>query len=194
MSQTVRKGERTRSRILEAARVVFARHGYERATIRAIAAEADCDKSSVIQYFGTKQQLFREAVDWQVDLGELAAEDPRRQGESYLRSMLADFTDHPDVPMIALLRAAMTSEDAAQLLREKVTAGSIDPVAATLEGPDVRLRAALIGAVMFGVTVQRELLRLPDLAAADLEDVLRLAAPLVQQLLDTPHGAPTGDL
>jgi AcrR family transcriptional regulator len=44
-----RKGERTRRRILEAARRVFADLGYERATIRGIAAAADVDKSSVIQ-------------------------------------------------------------------------------------------------------------------------------------------------
>ncbi|MFD8956266.1 TetR family transcriptional regulator [Streptomyces anulatus] len=192
MPDTERKGERTRRHILEASRAVFARHGYERATIRAIAAEADCDKSSVIQYFGTKKQLFHAAVDWKVDFDALTTDDPERQGEQYLRGMLGDFENEPDGPMIALLRSAMTSDDAAQLLREKVTEGSITPLATALDGPDARLRAALVGAVLFGITVQREMLRMPDLAAADLDDLLRLSTPLLQQLLTTPDDTRSG--
>ena len=57
-----RKGQRTRRRILETARAVFAEVGYERATIRGIAAAAEVDKSSIIKYFGTKEALFREAA------------------------------------------------------------------------------------------------------------------------------------
>ena len=55
---------------------MFAEVGYERATIRAIAAAADVDKSSVIQHFGTKQELFREAVHWDIPLAEIIADDP----------------------------------------------------------------------------------------------------------------------
>jgi len=52
--------------------------------------------------------------------------------------------------------------------------------------------AALVGAVMYGIAVQRELLRMPDLAAADVEDVLRLTGPLLRSLLAAP-GASTDD-
>ena len=76
-----RKGLRTRRRILDAARGVFAEVGYERATIRGIAAAAGVDKSSVIQYFGTKQALFREAVHWDIPIAELTSDDRPRHGE-----------------------------------------------------------------------------------------------------------------
>ena len=76
-SPAERKGARTRRRILEAARGVFADVGYERATIRLIAAAAGVDKSSVIQYFGTKQGLFREAVHWDIPTAELAGRKRR---------------------------------------------------------------------------------------------------------------------
>ncbi|MER8044168.1 TetR family transcriptional regulator [Streptomyces sp. NPDC094032] len=184
MPEKETKGERTRRRILEAARQEFGRQGYERATIRGIAAAAECDKSSVIKYFGTKQQLFREAVDWQAsfDAAELRVDD--RQGEEYLRAMLADFAGPRNDPMFALLRSAMTNEEAAQLLREKTTTGAVDPLAEAMEGPDARLRAALLSAVMFGIAVQREMLRMPYLADADLEDVLRLSGPMLRRLLE----------
>lgn len=42
-----------------------------------------------------------------------------------------------------------------------------------LAGPDTRLRVALACAVMFGIDSHRQLLCLPDLAEADLDDLLR---------------------
>ena len=83
-----RKGQRTRRRILEAAREVFAKVGYERATIRGIAAAAGVDKSSIIKYFGTKQGLFREAVHWDIPVAELTSDDPAETTDNYARSML----------------------------------------------------------------------------------------------------------
>ncbi|MEV5482819.1 MULTISPECIES: TetR family transcriptional regulator [Streptomyces] len=178
-----RKGERTRRRILAAARRKFAEVGYERATIRAIAAEADVDKSSVIQYFGSKQELFREAVRWHIPHDELTTDDPGHAVENRLRRMLGYWAADQDSPMAVLLRTSMTSEDAAELLRRHLTAEVTDHLAATIDTPDARLRAALFGAMMMGIASQRHLLHLPDLAEADVEDIVRLAAPLLRSLI-----------
>ncbi|MEV4341726.1 TetR family transcriptional regulator [Streptomyces sp. NPDC049590] len=178
-----RKGQRTRRRIMEAARRKFAEVGYERATIRAIAAEAGVDKASVIQYYGTKRALFREAVRWHVPIEELTTPDPARTVDNYLRAMLGSWAADPDSPMAVLLRTSMTSEEAAELLRRHVTEETVERVAAGIDAPDARLRAALSGAMMFGIATQRYLLRMPDLAEARLDDVLRLAAPLFRTLI-----------
>ncbi|MGW1028252.1 TetR/AcrR family transcriptional regulator [Streptomyces sp. NPDC002577] len=185
----VRKGERTRLRILEAARRKFAEVGYERATIRAIAAEADVDKSSVIQYFGSKDALFREAVHWHIPIAEFTTDDPGETVENYLRGMLDAWAADPHSPMAVLLRASMTSEDAEELLREHITAESVGPIAATVTAGDARLRAALVSAMLMGIASQRYLLRMPDLAAADVEDILRLVVPAFRTLI-APEQAP----
>src|SRR5699024_3394281 len=52
----------SRDRILEAARVLFAEHGYTRTTLRAIAADAGCDVALIPHYFGNKQGLFDAAT------------------------------------------------------------------------------------------------------------------------------------
>ena len=59
-------------------------------------------------------------------------------------------------------------------------------MAATIEAPDARLRAALAGAMLMGIVSQRHILKMPDLEHADIEDILRLITPLVSTLLD-PH-------
>ncbi|MET0451365.1 MAG: TetR family transcriptional regulator [Mycobacterium sp.] len=179
-----RKGVRTRRRILESARGVFADVGYERATIRGIAATAGVDKSSVIQYFGTKQALFQEAVHWDIPNAELTTDDATETTENRVRGMLAAWAADPNSPMAVLLRTSMTSEDAAQLLRTHITAQAVDPMAAGIDAPDARLRAALAGAMLMGIASQRYILRMPDLVDADVEDVLKLVTPLVQALLD----------
>jgi len=183
---TERKGQRTRRRIMDAARKVFADVGYERATIRAIAAAADVDKSSVIQYFDTKQNLFREAVHWDIPINELVADDVAQTATNFTRGVLEAWSADPNSPMAVLLRASMTSEDAAELLRTHITTQAIDAVAALIDAPDARLRAAVASAVLMGVASQRYLLRMPDLHEADTDEVVRLVTPLLRSLLEPP--------
>ena len=142
-----RKGQRTRQRILLAARKVFAEAGYEKATIRGIAELSGVDKASVIKHFGSKQDLFDEAVQWTVPVDEL------------------------------------TTRDALELLRTQVTEQAVTSVAATIDGPDARLRAALLSAVLMGIASQRYLLQYPDLAAASDDDIVRIMAPVLGGLL-----------
>ena len=183
-SATERKGQRTRRRILETARAVFAEVGYERATIRGIASTAGVDKSSIIKYFGSKQELFEEAVHWEIPMAELTSGDAAETVENYTRAMLTAWASDPNSPMAVLLRTSMTSEAAAEILRRHITAQAIDPVSAAIDAPDARLRAALIGAILMGVASQRFILRMPDVADADIEAVLHLIAPLLQSLID----------
>ncbi len=98
--------------------------------------------------------------------------------------MLAAWAADPNSPMAVLLRTSMTSEDAAELLRSHITAQSIDTIAATVDAPTARLRAALAGAMLMGIASQRYILRMPDLKDADVEDILRLIAPLMRTLLN----------
>src|SRR4029079_2751681 len=51
-----------RERILTSAVDVFAEHGYDGTTIRGIAARAGVDSALVHHYFGTKADLFAEAI------------------------------------------------------------------------------------------------------------------------------------
>jgi AcrR family transcriptional regulator len=62
------KQERTRSRLLAAAAVVFARRGYHVATLEDVAAEAGFTKGAVYSNFENKEALFLALVD--VEIGK----------------------------------------------------------------------------------------------------------------------------
>jgi AcrR family transcriptional regulator len=179
-----RKGQRTRRQILETARAVFGEVGYERATIRGIASAAGVDKSSVVKYFGTKQKLFEEAVTWTIPIDDVVSDDPSQTAENLARGMLAAWAADPNSPMAVLLRASMTSEEAAQTLRTHITYHAISAIATTIDRPDARLRAALIGAMLMGIASQRYLLRMPDLVGVDTERILQLITPALRAVID----------
>src|ERR1700716_932929 len=54
----------TRDAILRAARLRFAEAGYEQTSIRAVAADAGVNPTLVMHFFGSKEELFRAAVEW----------------------------------------------------------------------------------------------------------------------------------
>lgn len=58
---------------MTAARERFATEGYERATVRAIAADAGIDPAMVMRYFGSKERLFAAAAEFDLRLPDLAA-------------------------------------------------------------------------------------------------------------------------
>lgn len=54
-----RVSQATREKIIKAASRAFARNGYERASIRAIVAEADVNQAAINYHFGSKEGLYR---------------------------------------------------------------------------------------------------------------------------------------
>ena len=63
--------------ILAAARLRFGSDGYERTTLRAVAADVGVDPALVIRYFGSKQDLFAAAAEFTLDLPDLTEVAPR---------------------------------------------------------------------------------------------------------------------
>jgi AcrR family transcriptional regulator len=53
---------RTRERILEAARILFNRHGYDRVSIDQVMAEAELTRGGFYAHFASKEELFADAM------------------------------------------------------------------------------------------------------------------------------------
>ena len=73
------KSQRTKAAILKAAQQLFADQGYERATVRDIAARAAIDPAMVIRYFGSKEGLFAQATAFDLKLPDLTVAMDRAQ-------------------------------------------------------------------------------------------------------------------
>jgi AcrR family transcriptional regulator len=178
----------TREAILDAARRAFAEQGYQQATIRGVAELAGVDPALVHHYFGTKQELFVAAVRLPVNpveqLTAVLATEPDQAGPRLVETFLSIW-DHAagQSPLLALIRSAVTDEQAAAMLREFITEEVLGPIAARLGSPDARLRATLVGSQLIGLAVARYIIRVEPLASAPSAQVAAFVGPTVQRYL-----------
>ena len=124
-----------RRRITEAALRSFAEHGYDGASTRGIARDADCDPALVRYYFSTKHDLFEQVVRRPSALDdqlEAMAALPRAERAAYLAGLVEGCWDDPatrdyDARMLqeadALLAARRPGLRLADLLPEVLVAG-----------------------------------------------------------------------
>jgi AcrR family transcriptional regulator len=188
-----RSGESTtREAILAAARARFAEHGYEGATIRGIAADAGVDPALVHHFYGTKERLFVAAMRFPIvpseALGPALEAGRDRLGETIVRTVLGLWSQ-PDTleQTVGLLRAAVTNEQAADLLRGFVESAILATVAGFVDDDDAGYRTSLVATQIVGLGLARFVLRLEPLASVDDEDLVAAIAPTVQRYL-------TGDI
>lgn len=179
-----RRSDATRAAILRAARERFAAEGYDRATIRAIAADARIDPSMVMRYYGSKEGLFAAAAEFDLRLPDLADVPPSQLGEVLVRHFLDRWES--DETMAALLRTAATNPGAAERIRA-IFAEQVAPAVARAASEDLPRRAGLFASQMLGLALTRYVLRLPPMVEMDRADLVAWVAPTVQRyLLGTP--------
>jgi AcrR family transcriptional regulator len=181
----LRKSELARQRILTAARRLFADQGYERATIRAIAAEAAINPAMVIRYYGSKEGLFAAVADLDFKAATLTAVPVPRLGEALVRHVL-DLWDDPQggAALAAMMRASISNEVA----RDRIVAQFSAQLAALFSalGPRVMPAAPFIATQILGMTMARYIWRIPVIVALPKEQLIARLGKAVQGYLDDP--------
>lgn len=180
-----RRSDATKAAILAAARARFAGQGYERTTIRAVAADADIDAAMVMRYFGSKEQLFEAALAIDLQLPDLAQVPADRVPALLVRHFLDRWEGDPtDDALLVLLRSAVTNDRAAARMREIFARQVAPAVAGALPpGADPVPRVALLSAQLLGLALTRYLLRIPAVTALTPRQVEELYAPAVAAVL-----------
>ena len=181
----------TRAAIRAAAARQFAERGYDRTSLRSIAAEAGVDQKLVAHFFGTKQQLFVEVVQLPFDPAEAVPAvfggDPERAGERVAEFVLSVLED-PETrrPLLGLVRAAATEPEAARMVRELITREVFARIVEALGSDDADLRASLVGSQVVGLMTARYIVGVEPLASLPAETVAAAIAPNLQRYLVEP--------
>ncbi len=186
----MRKSDRTRAAILEAARAIFAEHGYEGTTVRAIAERASIDPSMIIRYFGGKDGLFSLASKVELGLPDIDPAAPVTVGAMLVGHFLELWEGSgKDMGLVILLRAAATNEAAAERIRT-IFREQVLPAAARFGDPaTAETRAGLVVSQLFGLALCRYILAIPPVAAMSREDLVEHLAPVVDlHLFGDGHG------
>ncbi len=192
----------TREAILSAAREAFAERGYDAASIRQIATSAGVDPALVHHYFGTKEQLFLEAVQMPIDPREIiplvAAPGVDGIGERLIRTFLSVWDSPRGATAAALLRSAVTNEWTAKLLREfvvtQILRRGIKELKLDMNTSEGALRASLVASQLVGLGTVRYILKVEPLASASTDQVVAAIGPTIQRYINgdircaTPSG------
>lgn len=168
-----------------AAREQFARYGYHRATIRAIAAGAAIDPAMVMRYFGNKAGLFQAAVRVDLALPDLTSVSDGRLGHALARHFLARWEQ--DDTLIILLRSSIGDSEIAEHVRQVFLQQVAPTVRSAADPSSAATRAGLVATQILGLATARYVLELPPVVAMSHEEIIAWAGPTVQHYLQGPE-------
>ncbi|PJJ65079.1 TetR/AcrR family transcriptional regulator [Compostimonas suwonensis] len=176
----------SREAIRSNAQRLFAERGYAGTPLRDIARDAGVDPAMIIRHFTSKQQLFLETMQLDLDHDVLLTAPIDTLGEAFIDYQLRAGTAVRDV-FLALIRAS-DSEDVASRLREAHEEFFVGPLRQRLSGDDAELRARLAAALVGGMLYSLWVVGDDQLAAADHRELVRRYGRLLQELI-TPSEA-----
>lgn len=184
-------GSDSREAILSAAARQFAASGYDRASLRAIAADAGVDQKLIAYFFGSKQQLFVAAIGLPLNPAEVlpaVIAGDRAGVRERLTALLTAVLEQPEIHqrMTSVVRAAASEPEVARMMREFLAREVISPVAELLEGDDAGFRVNLVGSQIVGLVMARYVISLEPIASMPAERVAAAVAATVERYLFNP--------
>lgn len=181
----------TRQAIATAARSQFASFGYDRTSMRSVAAEAGVDPALVSYFHRTKDQLFLDVVTLPFDPAQVlptVLDGPREELgarlATFVTRVLAEDTGRQH--MVGLVRAACAEPAAAARIRDLLTRELLLPLAQAAGGTDPARRASLAMAQIVGITMARHIVGIEPLASDSASDLAAALAPTLQRYLTAP--------
>jgi AcrR family transcriptional regulator len=179
-----RDAARTRELILTTARRHFAVHGYDRATVRVIAADAGVSPNLITRYFGGKRGLFAAAAETDLHIEEVLLGPVDGLGARIAAHVVARWEGQPgDDPLLMMMRASMSDPDAAAHMAGFFRLQASQPLARYLSDEDAAERAAAVSSLIMGTVIQRYVMRAGPVAWASADEVRGWLACGLQLLL-----------
>jgi AcrR family transcriptional regulator len=181
-----RTSQETKAAILAAARERFGAAGFQAATIRGIAADAGIDPSMVMRYFGSKDQLFAAAAEFDLRFPDFTQLDRAEVGRSLVGHFLERWEG--DEALVILLRSSATNADAAQRMQQ-IFSTQLQPLVESLvPATEAGWRAGLIATQILGVAWCRFVLQLPAVVTMTRDEIVDSVGPTIQSYLGLPDG------
>ncbi len=179
---------KTKAKIIVAAEALFTKEGFDHTTIRSIAKHAEVDPALVMHYFGSKQELFIEAMAPSQQMPrkiaqELTRGDPETMGfrlaTLFVCMLEARSTGHV---VVNVLKAAVRIPGAAALLKTIL----VRPILKAFKESTfdhAELRATLAQSQLVGIVLTRYIIKIEPLASLPSNELIECIAPTLQRYL-----------
>src|SRR3984957_10324799 len=184
----------TKGQIVDAAKRVFAAKGYDGASLRAVAREADVDPALVHHYFDGKASLFVAAMALPFDPRAVPVHEHPDRSTSAGTVVITGFLtmwDHAEgtgssfASCVAGMAASTSVADAMrEFVAERVWERS--PVIQGESEGQTRQRRALVASQLMGLAFIRYILRVPPISTTTPEEIARWAGPTLDRYMAGP--------
>jgi AcrR family transcriptional regulator len=175
-----RNAAATARELLEAARRRFARDGFDRTSIRDIAADVGVDQSLVIRYFGSKERLYTTACSPEPKTYGVFS-GPRDELAARLLDWVISIEGAEGEGQFVGLLGSSPEAATTRLLRQRLDHFT-KQLTASLDQPDAELRADLVAAWLLGIVVMRRIVRKTPLQEATPGQLAPYVLPAIDEI------------
>lgn len=182
-----RNATATREAILNSAIQNFAQWGYDGVGVRDIAGDAGVTAMLVNRYFGSKEQLFAEAVEASFARPVFIAEDPRSLARDAATALVARSAPEADelTPFLIMLRSA-SNPRSLEIVRAAIERHVGRRLTRQLPEPGRQLRSDVVLSVISGVLLMRGVVGARALNRRNADQLVELLAAVFDAIVDTP--------
>ncbi|MDD3798465.1 MAG: TetR family transcriptional regulator [Novosphingobium sp.] len=170
------KALKTRDSILTNARIAFTSVGYARAGLREIAGNVGVNPALILRYFGSKEELFRSALETVVNVHRMIDCERDRFG-----AHMADLLNVSAADALPMMLLSLSEPAAREVSQSALQERIVDPLAAWLGPPDAEARATEIVMLSMGYVLYSRMLRL---RASGDKAIDQWLAEALQQIAD----------
>lgn len=185
-----RNATATRDAILASAHERFVRFGYDGVGVREIANGAGVTAMLVNRYFGSKEQLFAEVMNRDLQAPTILTPETLASPSlsQDMATMLVAITakDATALDGFQMMLRSAASERAAELARDAIEGNHHRKLTGALQGEYAAERSALILSIVAGVQMMRQMIGVETLAKADPAILAKLLEPVLSALISPP--------
>lgn len=183
-----RNASATREAILRSAIHNFARFGYDGVGVRQIAQDAGVTAMLVNRYFGSKEQLFAEAVETAFAPPMFIPSNSDRVAADAAAALVARTEPGAEAPQPFLIMLRSASNPAAvQIVRKAIERHVGQRLARQLDTPNSELRTEIMLSVISGVLLMRSVIGTRALRTSKPDDIeILLESVLAAAVNDAP--------
>lgn len=171
-----RNADQTKARILAVAFDLFAEHGYGQTGTRDIASRAGVASSLIARHFGSKANLFEQALIEGIRDNSLFVEEKEQFGEQMARLLVS----HSNPKLIAMFALAIADPDSRRIAERVSHDHVLVPLAGWIGPPDAKARALNMLSLMHGFIIQGFYLSAGEVS----ESSINWLAQVLQDIVD----------
>lgn len=158
--------------------------------MRSVARRAGCDAKLIHYYFGSKDELFAEAISQVMESLQIAqwwisqAEEGGGGGTQVLRQLLNFVETNESGPAyVAMVRALSSEEQVRQMFLDRITSRVALPTFTSLGLDQVPVRMNLITIQLLGLISVRYIMKFEPLASMPRDEVAALVGPTLDRYM-----------